>query len=330
PALPRLGARSAARLPHRHLVSVQGAGRGHRLRLPRGGPRGALAPRGAPGREDPPLPPVPADAVERDAARLLRDPGTVRGCLPGHPDLRGERPRPVQGRRHHARRAQLRPLPAVRRAPVPRQRQGPPAASLACLRHPAALEQKDMSISAGIAGEAADRGGDIESLIGALEALPDPAARATAMEAIQAVLELHGAALSRMLELVTGQAGEQGDALLAALAGDDRVGNVLILHGLHPVDTATRVRQALDEVRPYLASHGGNVELVGVADGVVRLRLEGSCKGCPSSAATRRPAIETAIATDAPDVLEVTAEGVTPSHQRPGAGLVPRPLTRAA
>ena len=187
-----------------------------------------------------------------------------------------------------------------------------------------------MSISAGISGEAADRVGDIESLIGALEALPDPAARATAMEAIQAVLELHGAALSRMLELVTGQAGEQGDALLAALAGDDRVGNVLILHGLHPVDTATRVRQALDEVRPYLASHGGNVELVGVADGVVRLRLEGSCKGCPSSAATLRTAIEEAIASYAPDVLEVTAEGVTPSRERPGAGLVPLPMMGAA
>ena len=187
-----------------------------------------------------------------------------------------------------------------------------------------------MSISAGITEEAADRVGDIESLIGAIETLPDPAARAIAMEAIQAVLELHGVALGRMLELMTQQAGEQGRALLAALAGDDRVGNVLMLHGLHPVDTATRVEQALDSVRPYLASHGGNVELLGVDRGVVRLRLEGSCKGCPSSAATLRTAIEEAITTFAPDVLEISAEGVTPPPQRPGAGLVPLPMMGAA
>ncbi|HEX6493096.1 MAG TPA: NifU family protein, partial [Candidatus Dormibacteraeota bacterium] len=122
----------------------------------------------------------------------------------------------------------------------------------------------------------------------------------------------------------------QGSALLAALAGDDRVGSVLMLHGLHPVDTATRVQQALDSVRPYLASHGGNVELLGVEDGVVRLRLEGSCKGCPSSAATLRTAIEEAIATFAPDVLEVTAEGVIPPPQRRGDGLVPLPMMGAA
>ena len=62
------------------------------------------------------------------------------------------------------------------------------------------------------------------------------------------------------------------------------------------------MRGALDEVRPYLASHGGDVELLGVEDGVVRLRLEGSCNGCPSSAMTLKLAIEEAIARAAPDV----------------------------
>src|SRR4029077_16995131 len=171
-----------------------------------------------------------------DAARLLRDAGSVRGLLPGHADLRGERPRPVQGHRHHARGAQLRSLPALRRPPVHRWRQGRPPASLAALRPPAPLELRDMSISASVSGEAADRVGQIESLIADLDALPDPAARAAAMEAIQAVLELHGIALDRMLELIVEQAGEQGPALLASFAGDDRVGNVLMLHGLHPVD----------------------------------------------------------------------------------------------
>jgi Fe-S cluster biogenesis protein NfuA len=82
------------------------------------------------------------------------------------------------------------------------------------------------------------------------------------------------------------------------------------LHGLHPVPVRERVIGALDEVRPYLASHGGGVELLGVADGVVRLRLEGSCHGCPSSAATLRGAVEEAIARAAPDVERVETEGV--------------------
>ncbi len=186
-----------------------------------------------------------------------------------------------------------------------------------------------MSISASVTGEATDRVGQIESLIAELDALPDPAARATTMEAIQAILELHGLALDRMLELIVEQAGEQGSALLACFAGDDRVGNVLMLHGLHPVDITTRVAGALETVRPYLASHGGNVELLGVDDGVVRLRLEGSCKGCPSSAATLKTAIEEAIMAAAPDVLEITAEGVTPPPPRPGAGLVALPMMGA-
>jgi Fe-S cluster biogenesis protein NfuA/nitrite reductase/ring-hydroxylating ferredoxin subunit len=186
-----------------------------------------------------------------------------------------------------------------------------------------------MTISASVSEEVQDRVGRIESLVTELDALRDPAARATATEALQAVLELHGAALDRMLELIT-EAGEQGSALLASFAGDDLVGNVLMLHGLHPVDIATRVAGALDSVRPYLASHGGNVELLAVDDGVVRLRLEGSCKGCPSSAATLKTAIEEAIMAAAPDVLEITAEGVTPTEPRPVSGLLPLPMMGAA
>ena len=55
-----------------------------------------------------------------------------------------------------------------------------------------------------------------------------------------------------------------------------------------PLAGVRLVLQALDEVRPYLDSHGGGVELVEVVDGVVRLRLYGSCNGCPSSTMTLR------------------------------------------
>src|SRR4051794_27294644 len=85
----------------------------------------------------------------------------------------------------------------------------------------------------------------------------------------------------------------------------------LLLHDLHPVPAEARVREALDGVRPYLESHGGDVELVAVEDGVARLRLQGSCSGCPSSTMTLKLAIEDAIYKAAPDVVEVKAEGVS-------------------
>jgi Fe-S cluster biogenesis protein NfuA len=62
-------------------------------------------------------------------------------------------------------------------------------------------------------------------------------------------------------------------------------------------------------VRPHLDSHGGNVELLSITDGVVRLRLEGTCRGCPSSAETLKLAIESAIYSAAPDVVSIEAEG---------------------
>ena len=103
--------------------AVRGARRGHRLRVHRGGARRALAPHGDQGRQDRQLPPVPADAVERQPARHLRHARPLRGRGDEHADLRGEHARELQGHRHHARRAQLRPVPAVRRAHVPRQGQ---------------------------------------------------------------------------------------------------------------------------------------------------------------------------------------------------------------
>jgi Fe-S cluster biogenesis protein NfuA len=86
-----------------------------------------------------------------------------------------------------------------------------------------------------------------------------------------------------------------------------------MLHGLHPVPLETRVRAALDDVRPYLESHGGNVELLSLEGGVARLRLEGSCSGCPSSTVTLKLAIEDAIYKAAPDIAGVEADGAAPA-----------------
>jgi Fe-S cluster biogenesis protein NfuA/nitrite reductase/ring-hydroxylating ferredoxin subunit len=138
----------------------------------------------------------------------------------------------------------------------------------------------------------------VEGLLGKLEVLSDLKARDLALETVQAVLALYGEGLGRIVARV-------GDREVTALAADELVEHLLLLHGLHPVSVEQRVRDALDGVRPYLGSHGGDVELVDVADGVARVRMHGSCEGCPASGMTLKLAIEEAVLRAAPDVEAV-------------------------
>jgi Fe-S cluster biogenesis protein NfuA/nitrite reductase/ring-hydroxylating ferredoxin subunit len=128
-----------------------------------------------------------------------------------------------------------------------------------------------------------------------------------AVELVQALLDLYGEGLARVVAEVA--ARDPGGELARALGGDELVAHLLLLHGLHPLPLEARVRAALDEVRPYLESHGGDVELVGIEDHVVRLALRGSCHGCASSTATLKLAIEDAIHKAAPDVEGIEADG---------------------
>jgi len=149
----------------------------------------------------------------------------------------------------------------------------------------------------------------IEKLISKVENLPDPEARANMLALVQALMEFHGAGIERMMELVA-ESGEPGYEIFDKFAADDLIGSLLLLYGQHPLPLETRVLGALDKVRPYLDSHGGNVEVLGITDGVVRLKMQGSCKSCPSSADTLKLAIEEAIYAAAPDVVAIEAEGV--------------------
>src|SRR5262245_26984076 len=151
----------------------------------------------------------------------------------------------------------------------------------------------------------------IEGLVARIETVADPNARADALHLAQSLMELHGAGLDRLMEIVAG-AGASGSALMNDFAEDALVASLLLLYGLHPHDLQTRVMMALEKTRPFLHSHGGDVELLGVADGVVRLRLAGSCRSCPSSTMTLKLAIEQAIYEAAPDVTEIVTSGQTP------------------
>jgi Fe-S cluster biogenesis protein NfuA len=147
----------------------------------------------------------------------------------------------------------------------------------------------------------------LEHLLEELRML-EPTARQRAEECIRLVTDLYGAGLSNVLEIVV----EEGDAaLLDKVVSDTLVANLLVLHGLHPFDLPARIDAALDRVRPYLASHGGDVEVLGVDEeaGAVTIRLLGSCDGCPSSSITLKMAVEDAIHEGAPEVAHIIVDG---------------------
>jgi len=149
----------------------------------------------------------------------------------------------------------------------------------------------------------------VEKLIRRLDGSGDAELRAVALELVQCVVELHGVALERMIENIAQTSA--GEAALDQAITDDLVASVLLLHGLHPDSVETRVLRALDTVRPYLNTHHGDVEFVSLQDGVVRLRLVGSCGSCPSSSVTLKNAVEEALFAAAPEITEIVAEDKT-------------------
>jgi len=125
------------------------------------------------------------------------------------------------------------------------------------------------------------------------------AARERAEQLVGEVVELYGAGLSRIMALF------DDSAMLERLTTDDLVASLLLVHGLHPHDVRRRVSDALDRVRPYLGSHGGDVHLLDVVGDTVQLQFAGSCKSCPSSAVTLELAVEDAIRAAAPEVSSI-------------------------
>ena len=142
------------------------------------------------------------------------------------------------------------------------------------------------------------------------------AARERAEQLVREVTDLYGAVLERMMDVAS--AADPG--LAHRFAADDLVASLLLVHGLHPYDIERRVSDALDSVRPYLGSHGGDVSLLGVDDGVVRLQFQGTCKSCPSSSVTLELAVEDAVRAAAPEICSI--EVVAPD-QSPNADVIP-------
>jgi Fe-S cluster biogenesis protein NfuA len=148
----------------------------------------------------------------------------------------------------------------------------------------------------------------IEELVSRVETCGDPAMRAVSQELLQAVIELHGVALECILDAVAEL--PEGSRAIDRMADDELVSNVLSLHGIHPRPLETRVASALEGARPYLKSHGGDVELNAIDDGIVHLTLHGTCGSCSSSSETLKNTVENAIYEAAPEVVTVISENI--------------------
>jgi Fe-S cluster biogenesis protein NfuA len=164
----------------------------------------------------------------------------------------------------------------------------------------------------------------IEQLLDALGA-GGPVPRQRAEELVRVVVDLYGAGFERIIGIV---ADALPPSTVDELAADELVSALLVVHDLHPYGVGERVERALESVRPYLRSHGGDVELLGIEEGphgrTVGLRLLGHCDGCAGSTATLRSAVEGAIEAAAPEVVRIdVAEPTAPSHPAPAGPLIP-------
>jgi Fe-S cluster biogenesis protein NfuA len=158
----------------------------------------------------------------------------------------------------------------------------------------------------------------IGGLVQEIESIADPAVRASTKNLVQLIMDLHGAALEKALNIVA-EAGEPGINTIEQLGHDPLVSSVLVLYGLHPEDIRTRVAKAVDRMRPQLRKQGCEVELVDVNGGAIRLRVETGSHTCGSTAKTLQASLEGAVYDAAPDLTTLLIEGF---EEKPAAGFV--------
>ena len=158
----------------------------------------------------------------------------------------------------------------------------------------------------------------IGGLVQEIESIADPAVRATTKDLMQSLMDLHGAALEKALDIVA-EAGEPGMGIIDRLGRDSLVSSVLILYGLHPEDLETRVVKAVEKIRSQLRKQGCEVELLGVNDGVIRVRVDTGSHTCGSTGKTVQATLEGAIYDAAPDLTSLIVEGF---EEKPSAGFV--------
>jgi Fe-S cluster biogenesis protein NfuA len=154
----------------------------------------------------------------------------------------------------------------------------------------------------------------IAGLVHKIEAVADPSLRSDVRELVESLMSLHGGGVERTLEIISA-AGGAGEEIIDRLGRDEMVASLLVLYGLHPLDFETRVNHAVEKARTFLNSHSGELELVAIDGGAVRLRLKVKAHGCGSNSASLQEAVEEMIYESAPDVASLTIDGAEAQEQ---------------
>ena len=157
------------------------------------------------------------------------------------------------------------------------------------------------------------------TLVGELDQMPAGGSKTAAREMVQLLMDVHGTGLERMMELVFAS-GEPGEAIIHKLGQDPIVRNLLLLYSLHPDDLETRILNGLEMARARLRKFDTDVELIGIQDGAVQLRLRASGHACGSTAKNLQSIVEENIYNMAPDLTSLTILGF---DDEPASGFVP-------
>jgi Fe-S cluster biogenesis protein NfuA len=165
-------------------------------------------------------------------------------------------------------------------------------------------------------GEFQSHAQQLNELVERTNGLSDENARSVALQLLQSVMDLHGAVITRVVETLT-DSGEAGRKSLAELGRDPLICGLLVLYGVHPVAMEERIANAIEGVRPQLQKQGGSVELLGISDSAVRLKLQHAANGGNAPAEKMKHVIEQAILEAAPEVVQIVVEGA------PSPGFVP-------
>jgi nitrite reductase/ring-hydroxylating ferredoxin subunit/Fe-S cluster biogenesis protein NfuA len=159
----------------------------------------------------------------------------------------------------------------------------------------------------------------VDQALASIKGLPEDA-RTKAMELKKAIETFHEYALRKLVR--TFRETETGTELLLKAVEDPAVYALLSMHGIIKQDLFTRVAAVLEEVRPYIRSHGGDVELVKVEGATVYVRLQGACSGCSMSALTLKKGVEEAVKARIPEI-----ESVLMAEDEVASGYLPHHLT---
>ena len=160
----------------------------------------------------------------------------------------------------------------------------------------------------------------IGELVGDLDNIADAEARASAKALVQLVMDLHAAGFERVMEIVA-KDGEPGQRVIDNLGGDPLVSSLLVLYNLHPLDFKTRVLKAVESVQPRVRKGGGELEMLVISNGMVRLHLSVTGHGCSSTGKTLKTMVEDALYEAAPDLEQLLIDGL--EEQTGAAGFVP-------